>query len=359
MNLNIKKISLVFCASLISFNAFSDNVALKSSHPSEYTVVKGDTLWDISGKFLQNPWQWGSIWKMNKDIKNPNSIYPGETIVLTYVNGEPKLSLKGGKSEPVNGQLEFYPHTRISDISNAIGTIPQDKIAKYMTSPRIVSQNELDNAPYVVEFKGDHLLAGKGSDVYVKNLKEGVSDYVVYRQGDTYTDPVTHKILGYEAVYSGDAYLKEMGDPSTITITNASSEIKKGERLLSKEAESNAITFIPSAPDTKIDAVIISAFNKNKLVGNYEVVVLNKGKNDGLKIGNVLTIFTVGKAAEDKFAKKESDDFWSFEKKAMVKLPDQNVGDLMVFRLFDEMSYALVMKTSAEVKVLDYARSPK
>lgn len=357
----------------ISLNSWADEIQINPSHPDQYTVVTGDTLWDISGKFLNHPWQWPELWSNNSQIKNPHLIYPGDTVYFSIVNGRPQLSLSRNdqqvqsstgspcvlREEDVkNGRTDFavsengklLPCIRETNLKQAIKLIPTDAIAQFLTSPRVVTENELNKAPYVVDFAGEHLVAGAGDRLYVRAITQPDNlSYTVYRSGDTYISPDTGEILGYEAKYIADTTLQQAGDPATLFITKSDSEIRKGDRIMPNSDEELILNYFPRPPKESIKGSIISVLGGVSQIGLYNVVVIDKGTKDGLLAGHELAIYQRGNSVSDTFSPIKND---------IVKLPDEIAGTLMVFRPFERVSYALVMKATQALHILDKVQTP-
>ena len=330
---------------LFSLHAWADNIQLNPGHPTRYTVVKGDTLWDISGKFLQKPWQWPQIWHNNPQIENPHLIYPGDVITLTIVDGQPRLSVSRN-----NGVLKLSPHIRETEHQDAIKVIPIDAIAAYLTSPKVVGKDDLDNAPYIIDFAGEYLVAAAGDRVYVRSITEPKHlAYTIYRQGETYKNPETGEILGYEAKYIADTTLQRPGDPATLLITKSKSEIRIGDRLMPNQEGQVALNYFPRAPKSMISGSIISVLNGVSQIGRHDIVIVDKGSRDGLKAGHVLDIYQRGDIVRDKYSGIVNET---------VTLPEELAGTLMIFRTFDRVSYALVMEATAAIHVLDKIKTP-
>jgi hypothetical protein len=356
----------------ISVSAWADEVQINPSHPDQYTVVKGDTLWELSGKFLTHPWQWPELWSYNSQIKNPHLIYPGDTVYFSIVNGKPQLSLsrsgqpQSGANSPCvlreedykNGRKDFavsedgkvLPCIRETDIKQAIKLLPHEAIAQYLISPKVIGENELNSAPYVVDIAGEHLIAGTGDRLYVRSITEpeGLS-YIVYRAGNAYIRPETGEILGYEAQYIADTSLQKPGDPATLSITKADSEIRIGDRVMPNAEEELTLNYFPRPPEESIKGNIISVLGGVSQIGQYNVVVIDKGTEDGILAGHELDIYKRGKVVRDAYSPVKND---------AVNLPDEIAGTLMIFRPFERVSYALVMKASQAIHVLDKVQTP-
>ncbi len=341
-----KKKILGILLSLFVFGlVHADTVKLNPDHPDRYVVVKGDTLWDISGRFLQNPWQWPEIWHVNPQIANPHLIYPGDIISLVYVDGKPRLMLNRGQ-----GTFKLTPQGRVIPLDQAIPTIPIDAIKQFLLEPTIVGKDELDNAPYIVEHKGEHIVSATSNSVYVRGIKDyNIRQYAVVRRGNTYVDPISKEVLGYEARFVGNAKLYRTGDPSTLRLLRTTREALIGDRLLPSGEESYNANFMPHAPKAAIDGRILSVLDGVNQIGTYQVVVINKGTRDGLSQGSVLDIHQTGDTILDSVTENRKDK---------VTLPDEKAGVLMVFRPFEKLSYALVMKASRNINVMDSVRTP-
>ncbi|MBL6987319.1 MAG: LysM peptidoglycan-binding domain-containing protein [Methylobacter sp.] len=357
---------------LISTSAWAEDIQVNPSHPDQYTVVKDDTLWDLAGKFLTHPWQWPELWSSNTQIKNPHLIYPGDTIYFSIVDGKPQLSLSrselplaeshspcvlqeedykhGRKNFAVSEDGKVLPCIRITELKQAIRLIPIETIMSFLSSPKVVDENELSNAPYVVGFAGEHLIAGTGDRVYVRSITEPKNQsYTIYRPGSAYISPESGEILGYEAQYIADTTLQQPGDPATLAITKSSQEIRIGDRVMPNIEQEIALNYFPRPPKQSIDGSIISVLGGVSQIGRYNVVVIDKGISDGLLTGHELNIYQRGDIVRDSNSPMTN---------ARVNLPDEIAGTLMVFRPFERVSYALVMKATQALHVLDKVKTP-
>ena len=331
--------------SLCVFNAVvqADELQINPNHPEQYTVVKGDTLWDISAKFLRQPWRWPQLWRNNPQIKDPHWIYPGDTVYFSYVNGEPTLSFS--PSAGVGQQPDLDPAIRESSIEQAVRVIPSDAIAQFLSSPKVVAADELANAPYVIGFAGEHLVAGSGDRVYVRAIEnpEGLN-YTIYRQGPPYISPETQEVLGYEAVYVADTTLDATGDPATLRIDKSAGEVRRGDRLMVSKAGQMALNYFPKPPEKAISGTILRVLNGVTQIGQHDIVVIDKGIADGLEAGHVLDVYRKGRVLLDTVKSESAES---------IKMPDELAGVLMVFRPFERVSYALVMEATAAMHTLD------
>lgn len=360
MNKGVLKMTKTLCG-LVLLSAFagavvsagaSDAPVLNPDHPDRYTVVKGDTLWDISARFLRDPWRWPDIWKANPQVKNPHLIYPGDVLALTFNNGVPELRLeRTGEGRPT---VKLSPQVRSSEIARAIPTIPLDVIQPFLTRPRVVTREEMEAAPYIVQSADEHLIAATGNRVYVRGIQgEAAERYSVLRLGQAYRDPDAkdkkQEILGYEAIYVADAVLQQSGDPATFVLTGSRQETHNGDRLLPASAQEQETSFQPRPPGGDVRGRIISVIEGVSQVGQYQVVVLNLGEQQGMQAGHVLAAYQAG---------YEVRDLVSPDPKDTVKLPDERAALLMVFRPFERVSYALVMKATRPLRVGDKVQTP-
>ena len=323
----------------------AQTVTLNPNHPDRYVVVKGDTLWDISARFLRDPWLWPEVWQVNPQIANPHLIYPGDIIALELRDGKPVLRLQRGRKV-----VKLSPHMREQPLDQAISIIDPDAIRHFLNQARVVTQEELKLAPYVLGGVNKRLLAGNpGERIYARGIiSEATTRYGVYRAGEAYHNPDDKKeILGHEVVRVADAVLDRTGDPATLLITDIRREIRAGDRLLplGEDVASNQYYF-PRAPRPGTKGRIISVFDGVSMVGQYQGVVLDLGRQQGIEPGHVLAIYQANGKMKDPVTGKD------------VKLPDELAGTLLVFRTFDRVSYALLMKSTRPIHVLDTVRAP-
>lgn len=368
---------LLFCC-LTAFAA-PNEVELQKDHPDSYVVVKGDTLWDISGKFLQSPWEWPKVWQMNRDqIKNPHWIYPGDIIVLDMSSGSPQLRLlkettKTVKLEPgiIEEPLE----------KKAIPTISPDIITPFLTRPLIIEKEGLKDAPIIIGGPDNRVIYSAGTKVYIDKIPSGSNiHWQLYRPGKTLTDPDTKSVLGIEANYLGDINITKYGEPATAMVITAKEEVFVKDKLV-EAPETIQQSFVPHAPDTQITGRIVSIYGGLAETGRNSIVTINLGKDNGIEPGHVLSINRLGryisknpdeKKSEEKFTLKElqsPDKEPKVEKvdpkndpsknPKLIKLPNERVGLLMVFRTFNKISYGLVMQASEAINDSDIVETPE
>jgi hypothetical protein len=376
---------LLVCFSLSSI-VVADTVKLNPDHPDEYVVQKGDTLWDISARFLQEPWYWPTIWQGNPQITDPHLIYPGDIVSLSIIDGKPLLTVSGSGMVTNGRNVRLSPAVRSEDRDDAIQTIPVDAIQQFLSRPRIVTDQEMSNWPYVVSSYDQHLISGSGSKLYVRGLNDDVDEtrYSIYRKGSAYinTRKDPDRVLGYEAIYLGDVVIQKRGDPASAIVTLSKQEILNGDRLVVESDEDANNTFVPSAPYRDIDANILSVFNGVAEIGQYQVVVVDVGDSDGVEVGNVLGIYQSGNVVKDEIATESKGNYevdpedWVGDmmkdfnnsnlvgylgrpnaRPEFVELPEEYAGVLMVFRTFENVSYGLVMKAVSSIHVLDSVRN--
>ena len=322
------------------------DVQLKDGHPDRYTVVKGDTLWDISGKFLSQPWKWPEIWHANPQVENPHLIYPGDQLSLVYIDGQPRLMLNRGESR---GTIKLSPQVRSTPMAEAIPAIPLEAINSFLLSNRIVDTPEqFQGAPDIVAGNAERVISGSGDRVYARGVfDESAPAYGIFRQGKTYTDPETKEFLGINAddIGSGEIVAEE-GDVGTMLLSRSTQEVRLGDRLFATEERAINSTFMPSEPEQEVKGVILDVPRGVTQIGQFDVVTINKGTRDGLKEGSVLAIYKTGETVRDRVTGES------------VKIPDERSGLLMVFRTYDKLSYGLVLGASRSLAIMDKVRNP-
>lgn len=329
-------------------------VELKPNYPEKYVVVRGDTLWDISSRFLKNPWVWPQLWHYNPHIDNPHLIYPGDELSIVFINGKPVMQISRNGKPVGMAPSKTYPTVRLSPgireegLDAAVPTIPLDVIGPFLSRPRVVGEGELEKAPYIMAHADNHLASGGGYQVYVRGLKQETvqGDYSVVREGQVYRRPESSEVLGYEAVHIGDARLTRFGDPSTMLLTSSKREVLRGDRLMPKGDDVLQHRFLPHAPAHQVNGQIIAVLEGVKRIGQYQIVVLDLGRQDDIEPGHVLAVNQTGAQVEDIVASEQ------------VKLPDERAGTVMVFRVFDRVSYALVMEATKTLYLNDQVLNP-
>lgn len=329
----------------LGFSAIAADVVLNPDHPDKYVVVKGDTLWDISGRFLREPWRWPEIWHVNPQIANPHLIFPGDILSLVYVDGKPRIDVTRGA---LSNTVKLGPSVRSEPIDNAIPAIPLDKINAFLSQSRFVAPGELEGAPYVVAGSKRNIVSGAGDEVYARGDFDPTRTlYGIYREGRLYRDPFTNEVLGLQAMDIAEAkVVAQEGDVATLAINRTSQEVRIGDRLLPNNAAALRAEFQPSAPSSEVSGVILDVQGGVTQVGKMDIVMVNLGARDGIDVGNVMAIYKTGETVRDDIAK------------GLVKLPDVRAGLLMYFTVYDRMAYALVLKADQPLKVGDVVDMP-
>ena len=325
-------------------------IAIKPDAPDRYTVVKGDTLWGIAQRYTDSPWRWNELWEGNKDhIKNPHRIYPGDVIVLDRSRAQ--LALEGGGS---GGTVRMSPHVRAESMAGAaVPSIPPAIIEPFLARPLVVEPEGLARAPTIVATEESRVILEAGNRAFVKGLGDSKEPtWFVYRQGSPLVDPDTSTTLGYEAVYLGTARIIRAGEPAIIQLTSVTQEVGVGDKLV-PAGKAEVPTYAPHAPTSPVTGRIISTYGKNPRVGEtgpQTIVSINRGKSQGLEVGHVLALYRPG-ASVALAAQREG----SGEK---LTLPNERYGLAFVFRVFDRVSYALVMNVTRPVSPLDVVQNP-
>jgi hypothetical protein len=330
---------------------------LKPGAPMHYTVKRGDTLWGIASMYLKDPWLWPEVWIINPQIPNPHLIYPGDKLALAYgADGRPQISVAQA------GAARLDPRLRSTPLESAIPTIAYNAIAAFLSRPSVMTADEIRHAPYVLAFRDMHEVAGSGNEVYVRNLSaaENARFAVVHVAGPL-RDPDDGKVIGYEGIYTATALVERAGDPAKALLIDPARETLRGDRLLTADSSETPVNFALRAPAGQVNGRIIDIVGGTDIGGQFAVVVINRGKRHGLEPGNVLAIDQAGDVVRDLFrGGKQIGDTngvgTSFAPK--VKLPDERSGTLLVFKVFDRLSYGLIVGASNTVHVQDVVRNP-
>lgn len=360
---------LMFCC--LSFHLNAQEVELQKNHPDRHVVVKGDTLWGISGKFLKDPWLWPKVWKLNRaQIKNPHLIYPGDVVFLDMSSGKPELKLLRETVTLQPGAIE-EPLEK-----TAISTIPLNVIAPFLSQPLVIEKDQLAESPRIIAGQDDRVVLSPGTRIYINKIEDGSGlNWFIYRPAGDLVDPDTKETLGVEATYLGDARISKYGEPASANVTKAKEEIFVKDRLV-PSGDEVVTNFVPHAPEADITGRIIKIYGGLAEAGPESIVSISRGSKDGIEVGHVLAISRYGRIIKDpeftkeneKKAKTKQKELNSGEKSnktgalalepGMIKLPDERVGLLMVFRVFDRISYGLVMQASQPINTLDSIQTP-
>jgi len=377
--------ALVFALSgLVSITALAQipqtPLAFKTDAPDRYVVVRGDTLWGISERFTDSPWRWPEIWNFNREqIRNPHWIYPGDVILLDRVSGT--LSIAGSDGRPsgpagtagseagdrgaagqrgldaggVVGTVKLSPRIRAeSSARDAIPSIPPSAIEPFLSRPLVIEPDGLDNAPTIIATEENRVIIEAGNRAYVRGMADSKEEnWFVYRRGKALVDPDTNVTLGYEAIYLGTARVTRTGDPSTVQLTTVTQEVGTGDKLLPVGVP-EVPKYAPHAPAVFMQGRVIGIYGGLGKVGEagpQSIITLNRGRADGVEVGHVFALYRPGPLIADASARTSG-------KPMTFKLPDERYGLAFVFRIYDRVSYALVMRISRPVNPLDVIQTP-
>jgi hypothetical protein len=308
--------------------------------------------------YLKDPWLWPEVWILNPQVPNPHLIYPGDTLALAYgADGSPR-----GVTLEQASALRLDPRLRSSPLDTAIPTIPYTAIASFLSRPTVMTDEEIKHAPYVVAFRDTHQIAGTGIEAYVRNLAAAEnSRFSVIHVATPLRDPDDGKVVGYEGIYTATALVARPGEPAKVQLIDTARETLRGDRLLSAETSETPINFTLRAPASPVSGRIIDVVGGTDLVGQYEVVVINRGKRHGLEPGNVLAVDQAGEVVRDLYrngATIGSETAFGSSFAPKVRLPDERSGTLLVFKVFDRVSYGLIVGASDSIHVQDVVRNP-
>ena len=335
---------------------------LAPNAPDSHTVQRGDTLWGISGLFLKTPWRWPELWGMNlEQIRNPHLIYPGQVLVLEKIDGRARLRLaQGPAGQAPTNTVRLSPRVRSELLDNgAIAAIPLNLIGPFLNEAVVFESNELDTAPRIVATQEGRVMVSRGETAYVRGDLAGARDFRLFRQLRPLQDPLTREVLGYEGRFVGTAEVVRAGDmvagasgknvvvPATFTVTSTRLEAGVGDRL-SPVPQQELVAYVPHPPAAPVDGRIVSIYGDGLRAGQNQVVALNRGKRDGIERGHVLALWRAG---------REAVDTTGAERVAM-RLPDEEHGLLFVFRVFERVSYALILSVREPVSAGDRFTQP-
>jgi nucleoid-associated protein YgaU len=345
-------------------------LALKPDAPDRYVVVPGDTLWGISQRYTDSPWRWPELWGLNKDeIRNPHLIYPGYVIYLDRARGQLTIGAPGGPgtaapstSTSTSGQpsgtpgtVKLGPRVRSQSLAKEqIPSIPAAIIEPFLSRPLVIEPDGLEKAPTIVGTQADRVVLATGNSAYVRGMGGTKEDnWYVFRRGVPLVDPDTNQTLAYEAVYLGTAQTQRAGDPATVVLTSVVQEVGAGDKLVAA-GRPQAISYAPHAPDKQIRGRVMTIYNSLGKVGEagpQQIITINRGGRDGLEVGHVLALYSLGGSVRDVTKARGAAD-------ESIKLPDERAGLAFIFRVFDRVSYALVMQVTRPISVADVVRTP-
>ena len=384
-----KRIITLLCAAglAISTPAFSAALKVRPDAPTRYVVKQGDTLWGISGKYLYRPWQWSRLWGANRSkIRNPDRIYPGQVLVLRYVNGRPRLSVERGAGGDIP-LVKLSPRMREVSSGYGIQAVNVNFYRMFMQHPQVIDQMQTQHAPRLVEGPESRLIYSKGDRVYAYEITEP-GRYLVYRARKDITDPETKKYLGQEVVFSGivatlpstnsalDARSKEDAEAlpnneyytrlhpmlkvptqtaQPMVVEEAVSEIRKGDYLLKLEDGGDSFNMMPHAPSQHIDAKVVSIFDGISEAGQFQTITLNKGSAHGLEKGTVLSLYKRSRQVKMDM-QKGKDGSRSVVK--YLSIPAEEAGLAMVYRVSQNLASAIILESKTNISIGDTASEP-
>lgn len=347
----------------------ADTLEIKADAPQQYTVVKGDTLWDLSGKYLDQPWRWPELWEWNPQIENPHLIYPGDVISLSYsADGQPRLDLNRSQdgltdqSDPSQddalddaadkGPIKLSPKIRSTPIVDPIPVIPVEALQQFLHRLEVVDKVTMEKAPYIVRIQEERLAASLSDRVYVKGLSVAPqqANYQIYHIGDPIHDPATGNVIAHESLFVGDAKLVATGDPATLLITYSAREALIGDRIVARKDNLAIANFYPQVPNRILRGQVLKIIEGIGIFGRFQAVIINLGRSHGLSRGHVLSVFSDGKTVLDNISPDPVDT---------VTLPGERAGTLMIIKTFENLSYALAMESRVQMRTLDEVRTPE
>lgn len=318
---------------------------LRPDHPQTYTVVPGDTLWSIAGRFLKNPWQWQQIWRENPQIRNPNRIYPGDVLRFSYdADGNPQLEVAEREEVPL---IRLAPQVRTEEITDPIPPVPRSAISSFLTKAVILSDADWKSSAYIVADDDNQLVYTDRDRIYALGGELDEARYQIFRPNDTLTEPGSGRSLGVLGIYMGQAELEKEGPPASLVITGAVAPIRAGDRLLSIEPETEVYSFAPHPvpPDTSGN-IIANLDPINAQITQYSSVAINLGAQEGLEPGHVLAVYGRDRQVPDPVTG------------GSATIPGERSGLIMVYKVNDLVSYAIVMQAERAMRMGDLVTTP-
>lgn len=325
--------------------------ALKASAPNIYVVKKGDTLWDISKRFLKNPVRWPEIWASNKHVKNPHWIFPGDRLLMCDYQGRPIIGKDEGDGcdgiiSRYLGSTSLQPQIRVESLNNTIPVIPLEHIKQWLERYTLMAPDSVQGTPYILGTADQRVLAGKGQKVYVRGNGLVVGQrYAVYREAEPYvfTDANGKKYtaaLELQQVASGIVVRSE-GEVTTLELTDSyNAEVRRGDRVLAEYDPMLPTLFYPTNAESIVPGgQIVRVLGSIGTAARHSVVTLDRGTAHGVQTGHVFSVNQKGEVVTDPKTKER------------VQLPGERIGQVMVFKAFDQLSYAYVLDSELPIKV--------
>jgi len=338
----------VLAGILLCMSTLGQADPIKADSPGEYMVQKGDTLWDISTTFLHSPWLWPQIWHANPQINNPHLIYPGDMISLVYINGQPRLMVS--ERGNTGRTIKLSPQVRVMPSESAIPAIPLSAIESHLYGGYVfASKEQLAYAPYVFAARNGKLISAVGDKVYARgSFAEDNFRFNVVRGAERVIDPQTGELLGLMARNVGAVNVSRIeGDTASLVVQESKMELKPGDRLVRERASGLVTTFFPRAPEAPVEGVITENLSNSKKIAKFDTVVINRGKRESLKQGDILGVYRQSEVAPDALTGE------------LVVLPMERIGLVMVYRSFAKMSYGIVLSAREDIEVGYILRNPQ
>jgi hypothetical protein len=334
-------------------------------------IVPGDTLWGISSRYTDSPWRWPELWGMNQEqIQNPHLIFPGQVLLLDRARGTlsiedlqrgtgPRPQGTGPGTQagtvtgpiPPGGSVKLAPRVRAESLAGQqVPSIPPSAIEPFLSRPLVIEPDGLERAPTIIATEKDRVVLAAGNVAYVRGMKQSKEEtWFVFRRGEPLIDPDSERTLAYEAIYLGTAQLTRAGEPATIVLTSAVQEVGAGDRLVAA-GPAQALSYAPHAPSSDLKGRVIKIYGTTGRVGEagpLQIISINRGRTDGIEVGHVLALYSLGGTVRD-----------TSRRNTRLALPDERAGLSFVFRVFDRVSYALVMHITRPIGPLDVVRTP-
>ncbi|HEY0962414.1 MAG TPA: LysM domain-containing protein [Pseudomonadales bacterium] len=339
-------------------------VTIRENSPTQYTVVEGDTLWDIAGMFLEEPWMWPEVWQINPQIDNPDLIHPGDVIELAYVDGQPVLRLSRGDAPAEIRTVRLSPQIRREPVLGPIPAIPLDVISAYLRGDSVLSASAYANAPYVLGDREGRRMLVAGNELLARGAwSEGVALYDIVREGPEIPDPDSDESLGLQTTLVGTATLNRADfDQASLTITSNEQEIRPGDRLIPSQPSTLDATLLPAPPMFPVNAAIAGIQNERHVAGTYDTLTLNVGANDGIAVGHLLTVQKPDTVIDDEYTPRSSwqkvKDRFRPGNETDVTFSGEKIASVLVYRVFDEASFGLILESDRDVRQNDRVVRP-
>lgn len=346
----------------------ADQVRIRPDAPAEYEVVAGDTLWDISGRFLEDPWLWPEVWELNPQIENPHLIYPGDIIELEYSPDGPMLTLRraGSGAGQDSGGLRtviLSPEVRREPL-RAVPAIPLDRISSVLSGNIVVPESTLQAAPYVLDNRSGSLFGSDNDEIFAKgDWPEGVQQFDIVRRGREYRDPDSKQVIGVEGTLVGSAAMLETeGENATLYVNDIKEEIRKGDRLVPTAGNRIDSNYFPQAPAFSVEGRIIDIDSGRSLGNQYDTIVINLGSRDRIRSGDLLALQKPDTVIEDDLDKPSIGERLKravgFSKQHVETFSGEKYASVLVYRVFDQASFGIILNADEIVRLEDRVVTP-